>query len=102
MFDLVSQNFHHNIHTGLQYDYFFLNQKNLESKTILPKIFCNMHIARCNMHIAIESILPLTYRPQTKRMICHCIGAIWWYILCYDCTKVGDLACADINFLPRR
>ncbi len=32
----------------------FLNQKDLESKTILPKIFCNMHIAHRNMHIAIE------------------------------------------------
>ncbi len=40
---------------------FHLNQKDLESKTILPKIFCNMHIARRKMHIAIESILPLTY-----------------------------------------
>jgi hypothetical protein len=40
---------------------FPLNRKDLESKTILPKIFCNMHIARCNMHIAIESILPLTH-----------------------------------------
>jgi hypothetical protein len=29
--------------------------------SILPKKFCNMHIARRNMHIAIESILPLTY-----------------------------------------
>jgi hypothetical protein len=39
----------------LQYGYFLLNQKDLEYKTILPKIFCNMHIARCSMHIAIES-----------------------------------------------
>jgi hypothetical protein len=29
--------------------------------SILPKKFCNMHIALRNMHIAIESILPLTY-----------------------------------------
>jgi hypothetical protein len=29
--------------------------------SILPKNFCNMHIARRNMHIAIESILPLTH-----------------------------------------
>ena len=41
-------------------DSFFLNQKGLESMSILPKKFCNMHIARHNMHIAIESILPLT------------------------------------------
>ena len=27
--------------------------------SILPKNFCNMHIARRKMHIAIESILPL-------------------------------------------
>ncbi len=60
MFDLVCQNFHQNIHTGLQYDYFLLNQKDLEFITMLPKIFCNMHIACPNMHIAIESILPLT------------------------------------------
>ena len=45
---------------GLQYGYFVLNQKDLESKTILPRNFCNMHIAHRNMHIAIESILPLT------------------------------------------
>jgi hypothetical protein len=61
VFDLVCQNFLQNIHTGLQYDYFLRNQKDLESKTILSKIFCNMHIVRRNMHIAIESILPLTY-----------------------------------------
>jgi len=42
-------------------DYFLLNKKGLEEMSILPKIFCNMHIARCNMHIAIESILPLTH-----------------------------------------
>ncbi len=29
--------------------------------SILHKNFCNMHIARHNMHIAIESILPQTY-----------------------------------------
>jgi hypothetical protein len=43
-------------------DPFLLNQKGLESMSILPKNFCNMHIVRRNMHIAIESILlPLTY-----------------------------------------
>ena len=42
-------------------DSFLLNKKGLESMSILPKKFCNMHIARRNMHIAIESILPLTY-----------------------------------------
>ncbi len=60
MFDLVCQNFHRNIHTGLQYGYFLLNHKDLESKTILHKNLCNMHIAHRNMHIAIESILRLT------------------------------------------
>ena len=29
--------------------------------SILPKKICNMHIACHNMHIAIESILPLTH-----------------------------------------
>jgi hypothetical protein len=42
-------------------DTFLLNQKGLESMSILLKNFCNMHIARHNMHIAIESILPLTH-----------------------------------------
>ena len=42
-------------------DSFLLNKKGLESMSILHKNFCNMHIARRNMHIAIESILPLTY-----------------------------------------
>jgi len=41
-------------------DSFLLNQKGLDSMSILPKKFCNMHIAHCNMHIAKESILPLT------------------------------------------
>ena len=42
-------------------DSFLLNQKGLEEVSILPKIFYNMHIiVRRNMHIAIESILPLT------------------------------------------
>ncbi len=40
---------------------FLLNQKDLDSKTILPKNLCNMHIAHRNMHIAIESILRLTH-----------------------------------------
>jgi hypothetical protein len=43
-------------------DCFLLNQKDLESMSILPKKICNMHIASRNMHIAIESILPLTLR----------------------------------------
>jgi hypothetical protein len=65
VFDLIWPNFHQNIHSGLQYGYFiFLNQKDLESKTLLPKIFCNMHIARRNLHIVIESILPLTHTPD--------------------------------------
>jgi len=42
-------------------DSFLLNQKGLESMSILHKKFCNMHIACHNMHIAIESILPLTH-----------------------------------------
>jgi hypothetical protein len=37
-------------------DSFLLNKKGLEEMSILPKIFCNMHIARRNMHISIESI----------------------------------------------
>jgi hypothetical protein len=41
-------------------DSFLLNKKCLEEVSILPKNFYNMHIARRNMHIAIESILPLT------------------------------------------
>jgi hypothetical protein len=44
-------------------DSFLLNKKGLEEVSILPKNFCNMHIARRNMHIAIESILPLTHVP---------------------------------------
>ena len=43
-------------------DIFLLNLKGLESMSIVPKNFCNMQIVRHNMHIAIESILPLTYR----------------------------------------
>ena len=42
-------------------DSFLLNQKGLKSMSILHKKFCNMHIACRNMHIAIESILPLTH-----------------------------------------
>jgi len=40
-------------------DSFLLNKKGLEEVSILHKSLCNMHIARRNMHIAIESILPL-------------------------------------------
>jgi len=36
-------------------DSFLLKQKGLESMSILPKKICNMHIARCNMDIVIES-----------------------------------------------
>jgi len=47
-------------------DSFLINQKGLGDISILPKNFCNMYIACCNMHIAIESILPLTYaHPRT-------------------------------------
>jgi hypothetical protein len=55
-----------NMHIAMQYSSFLLNQKGLESMSILHKNFCNMHIARLNMHIAIESILPLTYIPGFK------------------------------------
>ena len=48
-------------------DYFLLIQmKGLEEVSILPQIFCNMHIAHCNMHIAIEPILPLTHIPASN------------------------------------
>jgi hypothetical protein len=40
---------------------FPLNQKDLEEISILRKKICHMHIACCNMHIAKESILRLTY-----------------------------------------
>ena len=40
---------------------FPLNQKDLEEISILHNIFRHMHIACCNMHIAKESILHLTY-----------------------------------------
>jgi hypothetical protein len=45
-------------------DSFLLNQKGLEEVSILPKNFCNVHITCRNMHIAIESILPLTHTPS--------------------------------------
>ncbi len=55
------------IHIARQYgsrcniDSFLLNKKGLEELSILHKNFCNMHIARRNMHIATESTLRLTY-----------------------------------------
>ena len=49
-------------------DYFLLNKKGLEEVSIfLPKNSCNMHIARCNMHIAIESISPLQIHNIVQR-----------------------------------
>ncbi len=36
------------LNSNAHLNHFLLNQKDLESKTILPKIFCNMHIARHN------------------------------------------------------
>ncbi len=41
---------------AMQYILFFLNMKGLESMSILHQNFCNMHFARRNMHIGIESI----------------------------------------------
>ncbi len=58
------------IHIARQYgcrcnvDSFLLNQKGLEEVYILPKICCNMQFARRNMHIVIESVLPLTHTPS--------------------------------------
>ncbi len=57
---------------------FLLNHKDLESKTILPKIFCNMHIA-------IESILPLTDIPYFSE------GFFVW-----DCGMLGGAAVKKI------
>jgi len=68
------------IHIEWQYgcrwnmDSFLLNKKGLEEISILPKNFCNMHIARCNMHIAIESILPLTHASRGQ----FCPNLFWW------------------------
>jgi hypothetical protein len=31
-------------------DFFLLNKKDIDPKTILHKKLCNMHIALCNMH----------------------------------------------------
>ncbi len=49
-------------------DSFLLNEKGLEEMSILTKNFCNMHIAHRNMHIAIESILPLSYVAHPKQV----------------------------------
>jgi hypothetical protein len=77
-------------------DSFLLNQKGLEEVSILPKIFCNMHIARRNMHIAIESILPLTYvsRLLSKLWVdtkwVHTIGTIIaWPSHCIHQKDIG-------------
>jgi hypothetical protein len=43
------------------------NQKDLEEISILRKNFCHMHIACCNMHIAKESILRLTFTSIPKK-----------------------------------
>ncbi len=66
---------------------FLLNQKDLESNTILHKFFSNMHVARCNMHIVIESILPLTYIHhlrlsnwaiwQKTFVVKNCLACLW-------------------------
>jgi hypothetical protein len=46
-------------------DIFLLNKKNIDSKTILHKNLCNMHIALCNIHIMKVSILwPTHTHPQ--------------------------------------
>ncbi len=42
-------------------DSFLLKKKDINSKTILHKNLCNMHIAPRNMHIAPVSILQPTY-----------------------------------------
>jgi hypothetical protein len=57
-------------------DSFLLKKKGLESMSILHKKFCNMHIARRNMHIAIESILPLTHTDNSKTLFFQTLGSI--------------------------
>jgi hypothetical protein len=47
-------------------DIFLLSKKDTDSKTILPKKLCNMHIALRNMHIAQVSILRPTYEHCLK------------------------------------
>jgi hypothetical protein len=63
-------------------DSFLLNQKGLEAMSKLPKNFCNMHIACCNMHIAIESILPLTH-VQITLIFSFRESSVLYYLLCY-------------------
>ncbi len=60
MFDLVclKYSFFHDL-TKLvlcKMDIILLNKKDIDSKTILHKKLCNMHIALCNMHIVQVSI----------------------------------------------
>ncbi len=54
-------------------DIFLLNQKDLDSKTILHKFLCNMHIALRNMHIAQVSILQPTQSIKLKKDTNHSI-----------------------------
>ena len=56
-------------------DIFLLNQKDLESKTVLPKIFCNRHHVCRNMHIAIETILTLTH--TAPHILASCLGGLF-------------------------
>ena len=58
---IVSCNMHAICILWYNIDSFLLNQKGLVDISILLKnIYCKMHIARSNMRIVLESILPLT------------------------------------------
>ncbi len=54
------------LNSNAHLNWFLLNQKVLEEISILHKKICHMHIACCNMRIAKESILRLTYIPVAK------------------------------------
>ncbi len=70
---------------------FPLNQKDLEEISILREIFRHMHIACCNMHIAKESILRLTYIVRAGRFKKYHSGWYFWptnvrnFWLCRHC-----------------
>ncbi len=80
-------------------DSFLLNKKGLESMSILHKNFCNMHIARRNMHIAIESILPLTHTPYTFSVEIFLLFSVLCHIIVCICVCFMSHQSRFLSFL---
>ncbi len=88
----------------MQYRFVSSIKKGLEEVSILHKNFCNMHIAHRNMHIAIDSILPLTYpyHPHNMKIVKH-LTCVWhWCVSHLTCVSCLNYCTTMLWFCPRK